>query len=288
MSESNRKHRVTLGNGITLACLERAGGEVPLVLLHGITDNALTWAPLIERIDARCRVVALDFRGHGESDKPEDLYDTEAYASDVRRFIDEVLGEPALLLGHSLGGVVAVQVGRTAPANVRGLFLEDPPLYFVNDLNATYRAVFEGMVIMATTLQDGSRSRDEWFEVMANAPDPYSGRPGIETMGAEKIGLRLDSIGMMKPKALADGVAGALEWDTDAVLAELRCPVTLMTGDPALGAVITEEDVVRATGIVRGSRALRAHGVGHLIHDQRPDVWLEAVNGWIDGALAGR
>ena len=280
-----KKTRVALGNGTTLACLERPGGDVPLVLLHGITDNALTWAPLLDRIDPRVRIIAPDFRGHGESDKPDARYDAEAYADDIRHLIDEAFGEPALVAGHSLGGVVAVQIGVTAPDRVRGLFLEDPPLYFVNDLNDTYQALFDGMVVMAKTLQDGSRSADDWFEVMANAPDPYSGKPGIETMGEENIRMRLDSIGMMRPKALEDALDGSLKWDTDSVLAKLACPVTLITGDPALGAVMTPAESARAAGIVAGMRALEADGVGHLIHDTLPQVWLDAANGWIEEAI---
>lgn len=280
-----KKSTASLGNGIDLAFLERPGGDVPLVLLHGITDNALTWAPLLDRIDPRCRLLAPDFRGHGESAKPDAVYTAEAYAEDVRHLIDEVAGQPALVLGHSLGGVVAVQVGVTAPESVRALFLEDPPLYFVNDLNETYQALFQGMVMMARTLQDGSRSADDWFEVMANAPDPYSGKPGIETMGAEKIRLRLDSIGMMRPQALEDGLAGSLEWDTDQVLRGLSCPVTLVSGEPALGAVMTPEEAARVAGIAPRVRAIQLQGVGHLIHDQQPDAWLDAVNVWIDDAL---
>jgi len=276
------KTRIALGNGIRLACLERPGGDVPLVLLHGITDNALTWEPVLERIDPRCRVIAPDFRGHGESAKPDARYDAQAYADDVRHLIDEVFGEPALVAGHSLGGVVAVQVGVSAPDKVCGLFLEDPPLYFVNNLSDIYRTLFEGMVTMAKTLQDGSRSADEWFEVMANAPDPYSGLPGIEAMGAEKIRMRLDSIGMMLPQAMEDALAGSLEWDTDAVLRRLRVPVTLLHGDPTLGAVITVDEVERAAGIVPELRVIGVNGVGHLIHDQRPEPWLDALNGWID------
>lgn len=280
-----QKSALSLGNGIRLACLERPGGEVPLVLLHGITDNALNWTPVLDGIDARCRIVAPDFRGHGESDKPDARYDTEAYADDVRHLIDEVVGEPALVLGHSLGGVVAVQVGVTAPEHVRALFLEDPPLYFVNDLDEIYRGLFEGMVVMAKTLQDGSRSADDWFEVMANAPDPYTGKPGIETMGAEDIRQRIASIGMMRPQALEDGLAGALHWDTDQVLRALTCPVTVMTGDPALGAVMTPAEVTRMQGIVPRTRAIQATGVGHLIHDEQPQAWLAAVNGWIEAEL---
>jgi pimeloyl-ACP methyl ester carboxylesterase len=240
----------------------------------------------MDGIDPRCRVVALDLRGHGGSDRPGALYDAEAYADDVRHFIDEIAGAPTLLAGHSLGGVVAVQVGATAPDKVRALFLEDPPLYFVNDLNETYRALFEGMVMIAKSLQDGSRSADDWFEVMANAPDPYTGRPGIETMGKERIRLRLDSIGSMTPKALEDALEGSLHWDTDSVLARLECPVTLVIGNPELGAVMTPEEAGRLTRIVDGARTTQVDGVGHLVHDQRPGEWLSALNGWIDEVLA--
>ena len=270
----------TLGNGTTLSYLEREGGSEPFVLLHGITDSARTYEPLSDLISDRFKVYALDFRGHGESDKPDALYDAEAYADDVRHFIRGLVGGPVLLEGHSLGGVVSVQVAATAPELVSGLILEDPPLYFVNDLNEIYRALFEGIVVMATTLQDGSQSPDDWYQVMANAPDPYSGKPGIETMGEERIRLRLESIGQMKPKALRDAIDGSLEWDTDAVLAKIDCPVTLLWGDPAIGAVMTGEEVTRAVSILGSCEAVQAAGVGHLIHDQAPEVWLQAVNGW--------
>ncbi len=274
------RKRVTLTNGISISYLERKGGDAPLVLLHGITDSAKTYEPLAARIDDRFKVFAVDFRGHGESDKPDGPYHTDAYADDVRHFIREVIGSPVLLEGHSLGGAVSVQVGATAPDLVTGLILEDPPLYFVNEIDEIYTALFEGIVVMATTLQDGSQDPDHWFDVMANAPDPYSGKPGIETMGEERIRLRLESIGQMKPQALRNAIDGSLKWDTDAVLAEVACPVTLLWGDPAAGAVMTADEVARAVQIMVDCKAVQAATVGHLIHDQAPDVWLEAVNGW--------
>lgn len=279
------KSTVTLGSGMRLACLERPGGDVPLVLLHGITDNGLTWAGVLDRIDPRCRVLAPDLRGHGESDKPETRYDTEAYADDVRRLIAEAAGESALVLGHSLGGVVAVQVGATAPELVRGLCLEDPPLYFVNNLDDVYRGLFESIVVIARTLQDGTRSADDWFAVMANAPDPFTGKPGIETMGEANIRVQLDSIAMMRPQVLEDALAGSLEWDTDRVLGALRWPVTLVNGAPALGAVITPEEASRVAGIIPQARTVQLAGVGHLIHDEQPQAWVEVVNAWIGEAL---
>ncbi len=275
------KSAVTLSNASRITYLARAGGEVPLLLLHGITDNARTYEPLFAGISPRCRVFALDFRGHGDSSKPDTRYDAEAYADDVRHFIREVVGGPVRLQGHSLGGVVAVQVGATAPELVSSLFLEDPPLYFVNALDEVYEALFNGIVMMAKSLQDGSRTPDDWFEVMAAAPDPYSGKPGIETMGDERIRQRLESIGLMKPQALEDALAGSLEWNSDDVLAQLSSPLTLLAGNATLGAVITPEECARVTRIVADSQVIQLDNVGHLIHDQQPEAWLSALNQWI-------
>ncbi|MGI9325383.1 MAG: alpha/beta fold hydrolase [Pseudomonadales bacterium] len=278
------KSAVTLGNGSRITYLERASGEVPLVLLHGITDNARSYEPLFAGINPRCHVFALDFRGHGDSSKPDSRYDTEAFADDVRHFIREVVNSPVRLQGHSLGGVVAVQVGITSPELVSSLFLEDPPLYFVNALDETYEALFNGIVMMAKTLQDGSRTPDDWYEVMAAAPDPYTGKPGIETMGEERIRQRLDSIGLMKPQALEDALAGSLEWNTDEVLARLSNPVTLLVGNPELGAVITSQECARTTKIVGDCQVIQLGDVGHLIHDQQPEAWLSALNEWTAGS----
>ena len=63
------KQSIDLPNGTTIAYLERPGSGRPLVLLHGITDNARTYLPLLDGIDPGCHVYALDFRGHGESSK---------------------------------------------------------------------------------------------------------------------------------------------------------------------------------------------------------------------------
>ncbi len=133
------KSAVTLANGTEIAYLERAGGELPLVLLHGITDNARTYEPLLAGISPRCRVFALDFRGHGESAKPETLYDADAYADDVRCFIQETFGVETRdvqryveLLEHrwppasrarrrgSLPGFASVRTPSARPGNVPG------------------------------------------------------------------------------------------------------------------------------------------------------------------------
>ena len=80
--------------------------STPIVLIHGITESRHSWRPIIDRISKNFRVLALDLRGHGESAKG-DAYDPISYASDVLETMTSAGFSKPIVMGHSLGGVVA-------------------------------------------------------------------------------------------------------------------------------------------------------------------------------------
>lgn len=87
-----------------------------MVLLHGLASNARIWdlvAPLLAR---RYRVFALDQRGHGLSDKPDDGYDFPTIVRDLAAFVDALALERPALVGHSWGASVALQYAASRPA----------------------------------------------------------------------------------------------------------------------------------------------------------------------------
>ncbi|MGD9996598.1 MAG: alpha/beta fold hydrolase [Ilumatobacteraceae bacterium] len=86
--------------------LERSGRGPTLVLIHGITEQSEIWRPLIGPLSEHFDVIALDLRGHGRSPKG-DTYDPVSLATDVHETIAELGIERPLVVGHSLGGVVA-------------------------------------------------------------------------------------------------------------------------------------------------------------------------------------
>jgi pimeloyl-ACP methyl ester carboxylesterase len=94
----------------------RRGGEGPaVVLLHGIGSTSLTWESVAPALAERHDVIAPDFLGHGASAKPRGDYSLGAFASGVRDLL-QVLGvERATLVGHSLGGGVAMQFAYQHP-----------------------------------------------------------------------------------------------------------------------------------------------------------------------------
>ncbi len=109
-------------NGLRLACSIRGEGE-PVVILNGMTSSKTGWESLQARlIDSGFQVIALDCRGHGESEKPHDavMYGAEM-AKDVVRLLDHLDLEQVHLVGYSMGAHIANKVREVAPGRIRSL-----------------------------------------------------------------------------------------------------------------------------------------------------------------------
>ncbi|HYC46634.1 MAG TPA: alpha/beta fold hydrolase, partial [Burkholderiales bacterium] len=112
-------------NGGTLTYVEQgASGGVPVVLLHGYTDSWRSFEPLLPHLPSTLRVFALTQRGHGSSSKPERGYEPQDFARDVAAFMDGVGLARAVIVGHSMGSIVAQRFAVDYPDRVAGLVLE--------------------------------------------------------------------------------------------------------------------------------------------------------------------
>ncbi|TCK25252.1 alpha/beta fold hydrolase [Pseudonocardia endophytica] len=100
-----------------------AGSGSPLVLVHGIGDSSATWESVLPALARRHLVVAPDLLGHGHSDKPRADYSVAAYANGVRDLLGVLGLERVTLVGHSLGGGVAMQFAYQYPDRVERLVL---------------------------------------------------------------------------------------------------------------------------------------------------------------------
>src|SRR3954462_1973088 len=102
----------------------RMAGDGPaLLLLHGITSSSQTWASVLPALAEHHTVIAPDLLGHGESAKPRGDYSLGAYASGVRDLITALGHDRATVVGHSLGGGIAMQFAYQYPERVERLVL---------------------------------------------------------------------------------------------------------------------------------------------------------------------
>lgn len=114
-------------NGIRLF-YQQSGDGPDVVLLHAVTSNQAVWVftGLADAIVAAgFRVTTYDLRGHGASERPPTGYTSANMAADFRALHEELRLEPALVVGHSFGGVVGLHAARLYPESVAGVVLSD-------------------------------------------------------------------------------------------------------------------------------------------------------------------
>ena len=111
---------------IQLSYLEWNQGKEPLLLLHGLADNAVVWSSLGDYLAAEYHIVAPDMRGHGESSKPETDYSFESAIADLEALMDRLGWSSAHVVAHSWSGKLACIWAKQNPTRLRSLILVDP------------------------------------------------------------------------------------------------------------------------------------------------------------------
>ncbi|HSK98185.1 MAG TPA: alpha/beta hydrolase [Euzebyales bacterium] len=166
---SARRH--VIRDGVALAYDEWGHGSPAAVLLHGLGDSRHVMAPLADRLRDRHRVVTVDLRGHGDSAAPEGDYAVGTLADDIAYVCDHLDIASAVIVGHSLGGAVAMQLAAHAPDKVAAVVLLDGALLFPEELaqaaqpmldalrTAEWRDVVHGFVDTGFIASDDPRLR---------------------------------------------------------------------------------------------------------------------------------
>ncbi|MDA1096749.1 MAG: alpha/beta hydrolase, partial [Chloroflexi bacterium] len=124
-SEITTRERFAAGMGIRMRYLEWEGAGTPVLLLHGLTVSAEYWSLTARLLATGHRVMAVDLRGHGHSDKPDWGYDYPTLAADVNQLAEETGIAHAMVAGHSWGAGVALALAATHPRRVSFLAMVD-------------------------------------------------------------------------------------------------------------------------------------------------------------------
>jgi len=141
-------------DGLRIAYDSAGTGAPALVFIHGILQDRSYFAPQAAHFSDSRRVVALDLRGHGESSAVGEVA-VEDFAADVITVADHVGLGPAVLCGHSMAGVVALEVAARRPELVRGVALVDGTVLFPSPVR---RAGLENLV--------PALAGDDWLETL--------------------------------------------------------------------------------------------------------------------------
>jgi len=245
---------VTLPGGVVLPYLEEGDPDgVPVVFLHGYTDSCHAFEPLLAELSPSIRAFALTQRGHGDASRPASGYSAAGYAADVAGFLDAVGVERAIVVGHSLGSVVARHAAADHPERVLGLVLL-----------GTF-AAFGGHPAVA----------ELWAEVSAleDPIDPAFARGFQESTVARPIqpGM-LDAVTAESLKLDAAAWRAALgelvDFDDAERLAAIEAPTLIVWGDRDAFCARAEQDALVA-GLPHAQLVVERGG-GHAVHWEDP------------------
>ncbi len=132
-------------DGVSLFYEDAGDDGPPLVLVHGWGCNHTFMAPQFTNFRGDHRVVAVDLRGHGRSDKPRQSYTIPAFADDLAWVCRERDLERPLVIGHSMGGAIAIELAAEKPDRLAGIVLLDTAVLPAPDVWAGVQPVLAGL-----------------------------------------------------------------------------------------------------------------------------------------------
>jgi len=194
-------------------------GEGPaLVLLHEWVANHKIWKQQVPVFSKDYRVITLDLRGHGESDKPRTGYSIQVFADDLYHILNELRFDGVIIAGHSMGGMIAQVFYLSYPEKVRALILVDTTS---NDTGG--RISFEDDLALIRT------SRFETLVEQFFAPIFFA--PGT----SEDIINWVKSEVLKTPQhVVEEGIKAMSEYDVTAQLSKIKVPTMIIHGDQDL------------------------------------------------------
>ncbi|MBN2550784.1 MAG: alpha/beta hydrolase [Anaerolineales bacterium] len=272
-------------NGVNIHYVEAGQAGPALVILHGITGSHTSFLHLIPALAQQAHVYALDLRGHYLSGHTPGAYQLADYGQDVVAFLQSVVKQPAILVGHSLGGMVAVWAAAQAAEWVRGVFLEEPPL-FISQPPRLQETPFYGLfTFLRQQLQQyhGSRGRLEDMMAFVGQSPVDAGRTMLEAFGPELVRQRAMELDQMDPTILDVAIDGLLlgQENPDVLLRQVRCPAYLLAGQVEFGGVLEASDVERIRAALPTCPHIVFQQTGHLIHREKPEAYLQALQPFI-------
>ncbi len=236
----------------------RAGSGPALLLLHGIGNSAQTWAPVIDRLAVGHTVIAPDLLGHGSSDKPRGDYSVAGYANGMRDLLSVLDVEQVTVVGHSLGGGIALQFAYQFPERCERLVL----------VSSGGLGPELSLGLRLATIPGAEMA----LSALAAAPWPV--RPGLSALG--EVGRRI-GWGRARDLAEAGGALLALQ-DAEARSAFLR---TLRSVADVRGQSVTALDRLYLAAalpmlVIWGARdPIMPRRHAEIVRDQLPTARVE-------------
>jgi pimeloyl-ACP methyl ester carboxylesterase len=257
---------VTLSDGTRIHYIARGTCGSPVILIHGVLDSARNWSSNIKALAQHHRVWAIDLIGFGFSTRvTERIYSLKYLARSVRDFMDAQGIERASIVGHSLGGAVALEFAHDFPTRVDRLVLFAPATYLLPTLspilNHMARVPYLGRALIGLALTNERARQSAWLAALG---DQKKLEPQEQAARLRPIRIRgsADSLVAM--------VASPHVSDLPAGLPNIVAPVLMIWGEQ--DRAVPPRHGVYHERALPNAQFVRLPGVGHIPQDECPMI----------------
>lgn len=256
---------VNVAPGIRLAVRHWGRRDGPaLVLLHGFASSTVsTWAPIADRLAVAWHVIALDLRGHGESDwDPEARYGLATHAADVDMALSRLGLMPAAIVGHSMGGRLALLLA-SRHRSVRRVAVVDSR---IREGRRQAEVFMRRPLVFASMVE----ARDFARHLLRDRGDTLLSEFVERADGT--IGWRADVAGLQRARVHPDPLLERGQWEE---LESLGCPVLVFKAGRSR--TIPADDLDRLASLGARVRVVVLPDAHHGLHLERPDAFFEEL-----------
>ncbi len=246
----------------------------PVVFMHGLGTRRQDWTAVLPEFTSGNRVFAPDLRGHGDSGRVPGGYRFTQYAEDIVPWLRDVVGEPAALVGHSLGGVVATVIAANQPELVTTVVAVDPPLFSKRHADEGNLTRYPERFKRARDLAASDMSETGLFTMLQ---ERSPNRPAYVSRALARNLIKLD------PDVFTLALEGGkqLDFDSEALVGRMTRPMLIMRADPANGSAVQEDDALWAVEKNPLISHVLIEGSAHEIHHSHRDEFVKTVREFI-------
>jgi pimeloyl-ACP methyl ester carboxylesterase len=261
-------------------------GAVAVHFAHATGFNANTYAPLLESLDPSIDVYAMDARGHGLSKAsavPRKLRTWKRYVRDLESLV-ATIPRPAVLVGHSMGGTVSLEVAAANPAWIAGVVLVDPVLVPPSAGWWVPAARAVGLTRRVPIARAAAKRRME-FPSKEAAVENFEGKGAFRTWPREWIEAYVEGGTVPTDNGIRMSCDRAWESQTFAVatprpygyVKRLRCPTTLIARETS-GPPLSEESCNAFMRARPDTRLIKLESASHFMTMERPDLVRDEIH----------
>lgn len=250
-------------DGVRIA-FETRGAGLPVVFLHGFPLNRRMWDPQLTALSSQAHLIAVDLRGHGESDAPLWRYTMDRFGDDVVAVLDHLRVAQAVVVGLSMGGYVALSMMRRHADRVRALVLTDTKAQADTEQGRVGR-----FQMAQAAHRNGAGAVADAMLPKLLAPETHREQPTLVRHVRSMIE------GMAVSGIAGDLMAMADRPDSVPLLSTIRCPTLVIVGESDQATPVPDAQLMADT--IPGAQLAIIPRAGHLPNLETPQPFNDRL-----------